>query len=95
MGLKVSYKNSLGAVVMSGNGETPFRITALEGFGPVGREFETAVYSGSDGQETLNSRATARTLTIGLEVCCENIVRAVEEAVAVFAETVKLGVNAV
>ena len=73
MGLTVSYKNSLGIVVMSGNTSQDIRITAIEGLGLCNKEYNVAVYSGYDGQETLNSRLLARTVTVAVEICCKNV----------------------
>ena len=72
MGLVVKYKNSLGTVEMFGDSRGDLRITAIEGLGLVEREYETAVYSGYDGQETLNSRAVARCITLAVEICSQN-----------------------
>ena len=58
MSLMLTYKNELGTVTMHGFGQAfPLRITAIEGLGLVHREYNSAVYAGYDGQETLDSRA--------------------------------------
>ena len=73
MSLTLTYKNELGTVLMQGGGTSSLRITAIEGMGPVTREYNAAVYAGYDGQETLGSRAAARTITIALELTGKNI----------------------
>ncbi len=84
MSLTITYKNELGMVTMQGGGDaSSFRITAIEGLGLVSREYSTAVYSGYDGQETLSSRAEARTITIGLEVMDKDVTKAVRSALQV------------
>ncbi len=82
--LTLIYKNELGEVVMRGGGnDSTFKITAIEGLGLVLREYNTAVYSGYDGQETLNSRAAARGITIALEVSGKDAVKSVRDALGV------------
>lgn len=88
MGLTLTYKNDLGTVIMQGGGQdSPLRITAIEGMGLVTREYNTAVYSGHDGQETLNSRAAARSITIALEVIDKNAADIVYSALDVFGKS--------
>ena len=88
MGLTLTYKNELGTVVMQGGGQSsPLRITAIEGLGLVHREYNAAIYSGYDGQETLGSRAAARCITIALEVMSENITQVVRDALRVFSQS--------
>ena len=84
MSLIITYKNELGEVVMKGGGsDATFRITAIEGLGLVARDYSAAVYSGYDGQETLNSRNQARTITIGIEVMDKDVTYAVRSALHV------------
>lgn len=73
MGLTVSFKNNLGTVVMSGDMSRDIRITAIEGLGMCNKEYAVAVFSGYDGQETLNSRFLARTITVATEFFCKNL----------------------
>lgn len=88
MGLTLTYKNDLGTVIMQGGGQdSPLRITAIEGMGLVTREYNTAVYSGHDGQETLNSRAAARSITIALEVIDKNAADIVYSALDVLGKS--------
>ncbi len=82
------YKNELGEVVMKGGGnDSPFKITAIEGLGLVSREYNSAVYSGYDGQETLSSRAVARSITIALEMLSKNVAEDVRDALRVFSQS--------
>ncbi|MBO4941688.1 MAG: phage tail family protein [Clostridia bacterium] len=86
--LTLIYKNELGEIVMRGEGDdSPFKITAIEGLGLVSREYNTAVYSGYDGQETLSSRATARSITIALEALGKNAAESVRDAIGVFSQS--------
>ena len=88
MGLTLTYKNDLGTVIMQGGGQdSPLRITAIEGMGLVTREYNAAVYSGHDGQETLNSRAAARSITIALEVIDKNAADIVYSALDVLGKS--------
>jgi len=88
MGLILTYKNGLGTVVIQGGGGTsPLRITAIEGLGLVTREYNAAVYAGHDGQETLSSRAAARSITIALEVTGKNTAQVVHSALDVFSQS--------
>ena len=85
MSLTLTYKNELGTVTMQGGGSSsPLRITVIEGLGLVAREYNVAVYSGYDGQETLSSRAAARTITIALEVNSRNAVSEIRSALHIF-----------
>lgn len=85
MSLTLTYKNELGTVSMQGGGNSsPLRITAIEGLGLVSREYNVAIYSGYDGQETLGSRAAARTITIALEVNGRNAVIELRSALHIF-----------
>ena len=87
MSLELLFKNEFGTVTMSGRGDTaPLRITAIEGLGLVQREYNAAIYSGYDGQETLDSRAAARCITIALEVMSENITQVARDALRVFSQ---------
>ncbi len=82
------YKNELGEVVMKGGGkDLPFKITAIEGLGLISREYNAAVYSGYDGQETLSARAVARSITIALEVMSKKVVESMRDALRVFSQS--------
>ena len=74
MGLTVSYKNNVGTIVMGGDERHDIRITTIEGLGLCGREYSVATYSGYDGQETLSDRALPRTITMAVEICCNDAV---------------------
>ncbi len=88
MSLILTYKNEFGTVMMQGkSGGDSLRITAIEGLGLVTREYNEAVYSGYDGQETLGSRAAARSITIALEALGKNIAQMVRDAFRVFSQS--------
>ncbi|MBQ9757169.1 MAG: phage tail family protein [Clostridia bacterium] len=88
MAITLTYKNELGEVKMKGSGQDSFfKITAIEGLGLVSREYNAAVYSGYDGQETLSSRATARSITIALEALGKNAAESVRDALGVFSQS--------
>ncbi len=78
--LKLTYKSELGTVVMSGNATEKLRVRAVKGLGMVTRDYQTAIYSGYDGQETIGSRAAARTITLSLEAASEDAAETVREA---------------
>jgi hypothetical protein len=86
MSLKMRYKNYLGEVVLSGTGQGDLRICKAEGFGPTMTEYNFAVYAGYDGQETLSSRATARSITLALEALGKNAVKAVRDVLRIFSQ---------
>ena len=86
--MTLTYKNELGTVTMQGGGSTsPLRVTAIEGLGLVAREYNTAVYSGYDGQETFDSRAVARSITIALEIIGTNILSELRNVRDVFSQS--------
>ena len=88
MGLTLTYKNSLGSVIMQGGGgSSPLRITAIEGLGLATREYITAVYTGYDGQETTSSRATSRSITIAVEVAANNITAVIHNTLDVLSQS--------
>lgn len=72
MGLELRYTNDLGEVVIYGDGQGSVRLCGFEGFGPVDNEYNSVVYAGYDGQETISQRAIARTITMALELNCNN-----------------------
>ncbi len=91
MGLTLTYKNELGKVLMQGGGqESPLRITGIDGIGLVHREYETAIYSGYDGQETLGSRVAARSITVAVEVEDKDAVQVVRHTLNVLSQGGKL-----
>ena len=91
MGLTLKYKNNLGTVLMQGGGqESPLRVTGIDGVGLVTREYNTAVYSGYDGQETLGSRTLARSITVAVEVADKAAVQVVRHALDVLSQGGKL-----
>ncbi|MBQ7097012.1 MAG: phage tail family protein [Clostridia bacterium] len=83
MGVRVRYENALGAVEMTGDGEGDIRIIKMDGFGLAGREYDTVVYSGYDGQETVRSRALPRAITMAVEFCGLNVAERVRSALQV------------
>lgn len=88
MSLTLTYKNDIGTVTMRGGGSAAgLRITAVEGLGLVTREYNAAVYSGYDGQETISSRAAARSITIAVEGIGRDMVKAVRNALEVFGQS--------
>ena len=88
MSLILTYKNELGTVTMHGSGQAfPLRITAIEGLGLVHREYNAAIYAGYDGQETLDSRAEARSITIAIEALGKNIAQTVRDTLRVFSQS--------
>ena len=91
MGLTLKYKNNLGTVLMQGGGqESPLRVTGIDGIGLVHREYNTAVYSGYDGQETLGSRTLARSITVAVEVVDKAAVQVMRHAFDVLSQGGKL-----
>ena len=68
-----TYKNERGTVTMHGDGSGLFKVIAIDGLGPVEKEYSAAVYTGYRGQETVSSRELPRTLTFSVEVSGKNI----------------------
>lgn len=94
MGLTLKYKNNLGTVLMQGGGqESSLRVTGIDGIGLVHREYNTAVYSGHDGQETLDSRTLARSITVAVEVVDKDAVQVVRHALDVLSQGGILYIN--
>ena len=87
MSLKMIYKNELGEVVMHGFGTSELRILGVEGLGLVEREYNAAIFPGYDGQQTLGSRAVARTINILLEAVGRNAESIVRNALKVFGQS--------
>lgn len=84
MSLKIIYKNELGEVAMRGAGNAQLRLLGIEGLGLVEREYNTAVFPGYDGQQTLSSRAVARTVNIVLEVIGDDTEKVIRNALKIF-----------
>lgn len=84
MSLKMIYKNELGEVIMHGSGISQLRILGVEGLSLVEKEYSTAIFSGYDGQQTLGSRAVARTINLVLEAVGKNTESIVRNALEVF-----------
>ena len=86
--LTITYTNSNGTVKMQGGGaSSPLRITEIDGLGLTEREYSVAVYANYDGQNTFNSRAVARTITIALELCGKDISAIIRSAINVFSKS--------
>ena len=68
----LKYTNNLGTVCMTGGGKSGIRITAIEGLGPFESEYTALIYSGEDGQETTESRALARCITVSADIVGNN-----------------------
>ena len=81
------YKNELGEIVMHGFGTSGLRILGIEGLGLVEREYNTAIFSGYDGQQTLDSRAVARTINLVLEAMGGDAEDTVRNALKVFGQS--------
>lgn len=73
MSLELLFKNELGEVLMSGDGSKEIRVLKMEGFGPAMHEYNAAVYSGYNGQETIFQKVAARTLTLSVEINGKNM----------------------
>lgn len=85
--LTITYSNSNGTVSMQGGGSTsPLRITDIEGLGLTAREYNVAVYSNYDGQNTFSSRAVARTITMAVEACGNGMSDTIRNAINVFSK---------
>lgn len=85
--LEITYTNSMGTVSMRGGAHSsPLRITDIEGLGLTDREYNVAVYSNYDGQNTFSSRAVARTITIALEACGKDVTTIVRNAIRIFSK---------
>ncbi|MBQ2931288.1 MAG: phage tail family protein [Clostridia bacterium] len=84
MGLILTYKNELGTVTMMGSGSSSLCITAIEGLGLASREYNAAIYSGYDGQDTYSSRAESRSITVSLDAVSKDATKVVRDALCVF-----------
>lgn len=76
--LSLKYKNQAGEICFSGGGDSPLRITAINGLSLAEREYTSASYAGYDGQETVSARFLPRTITISgdvLSVCARDVLR--------------------
>ncbi len=72
MKLKLSYKNCRGTAELCGS-SSPFHVTNILGLGLPEREYITAIYSGYDGQETLSSSYSARSITVSGDIVSKKI----------------------
>ena len=79
MGMQIVYKNNLGEVTMTGNSDGMVRICAAEGLGPVIYDYNTVIFSGYDGQETVSRRALPRRITLSLEINMSKTKAAISE----------------
>ena len=85
--LKLTYKNKYGSVEMAGGGKgSPLRITNIEGLGLAEMEHTTVSYAGSDGQETVSSRALPRSITVSGDVCATSAAKELRRAVGIVCE---------
>lgn len=60
----LTLENEQGSLSMGGGGHRGWRVTAIEGLGAAGKEFNTVKYAFEDGQRTLSSARAPRTITI-------------------------------
>ncbi len=86
MGLLVKYKNSLGTVEMCGDICRDIRVTSIEGLGLSEKEYDVAIFSGYDGQETVFSRALPRYITIGMEFFSKNQTELVKNTLKILSQ---------
>lgn len=85
MSLTITYKNECGTVVMQGGGkQSPLRVTAIDGLGLLTKEYTVATYTGYDGQETISSRATARSITLAVELYSSNAPKIMRDILMIF-----------
>lgn len=86
MGLLIKYRNSLGTIEMCGDRGKEIRVTSLEGMGPAEKEYDVAIFSGYDGQETISSRALPRYITIGMEFFSRNQAELVKNTLKILSQ---------
>lgn len=79
MGMEFVYKNGFGEVTMTGNSGGMLRICAAEGLGPIIYDYNAAIFSGYDGQETVSRRALPRHITLSLEINMSNAKQNINE----------------
>lgn len=79
--MKITFSNSTGKVCF-GDGEV-FKITALSGIYIPSKIYGTINYAGYDGQLTYQTNATARTITLGVDIVSKNVRRYLENAMKV------------
>ncbi len=69
----ILFKNNLGEIKFSGDGSSSFSLTGISGLGLPDKYYQTREYLDSDGQSTISSRFTARTITIAFDLKGDNI----------------------
>lgn len=65
---KLYFENGQGKVEMLFGGTGPVRVTALSGFGNPAKKYTTVKFAGKNGQKTLSSIASPRTIVISGDV---------------------------
>ncbi len=66
--LHIIFKNDLGEIKFSGDGNSPFSLTAITGLGLPEKIYQTREYLDFDGQQTISSRFSPRTITIAFDL---------------------------
>lgn len=66
--LSLRYKNKAGDICFSGGGNSPLRITAINGLSLAEREYTSVSYANYDGQETVSARFLPRTITVSGDI---------------------------
>lgn len=69
----ILFKNNLGEIKFSGDGSSPFSLTGVTGLGLPDKYYQTREYLDSDGQTTVSSRFTARTITLAFDLKGDNV----------------------
>ncbi len=87
MGLELRFANELGEVLMTGSDRSSVRIKEIEGLAPPAIEYNAAVYAEYDGQQTISKRASARAITVSLELVSESTAALVRRIMQVFSKT--------
>lgn len=82
----IEYQNSLGNVIMSGSSDSEIRLTQTDGLGVAERQYTTAYFAEHDGQETLDSKALPRCITLGLEVCGRDIAQTLRKTLRILSK---------
>lgn len=84
--LNLKYKSGRGEVRLSGDSSAIFRITETDGFGVAERSYNTATYTGSDGQSTISSKYLPRTITLSGDIVSDDIRTEFSRAVDIMSE---------
>ena len=66
--IHLQYKNERGIIHMSNRPTDVWRILSITGLGYPSREFSTISYYGVDGQQTVNTRLTSRSITVSGDI---------------------------